>query len=147
MAIYRIGVAACLCLAAAVAAPVWAAPGDPEPIAPVIAPVVEPMSAVALALAILDELDDDCLAEADALAAIAGVTEGQDIDTIVDALQMVSHTTEICESAQAAVRSAYGAAQLAQAASQPTAAGFESTTNPLSAVGVPGGAGGASYLG
>ncbi|MDX2236148.1 MAG: hypothetical protein NW203_01155 [Hyphomonadaceae bacterium] len=141
----RAAFAVCFAVAAA-SAPVWATPDAPpttevQAEAPVVA-----LSPEALAVVILDRLDEACLAETETLAAVAEATLGQDIAVIVDAIAAVRENPDLCASEQAALRAAQQAAELAQSASDATGAGPEGQS-PFAPVGVPGGAGGASYLG
>lgn len=137
---------ACFFGAAAMYVPVWAAPDVQAPAAQVVEPVIGAMSPEQLSSALFDTLDDGCLSEADALAAIAEGTSGQDIETIVAALRILVGVGGLCDTTQAGVEAALRAAETALAAADSTGAGPQGPS-PFTSVGVPGGGGGASYLG
>ena len=137
---------ACLLGVAVFSAPVWAVGDVDAPAAPVTEPVIAPMTAEQLSSALYDMLDDGCLSESDALASIANGTSGQNIETIVAALRILVGVGGLCDTTQAGAEAALRAAETALAAADPTGAGPQGPS-PFSSVGVPGGAGGASYLG
>lgn len=137
---------ACLLGMAMLSAPVWAVPDVDAPPTPVIEPVIGDMTPEQLSSALFDTLDDGCLSEADTLASIADGTSGQNIETIVAALRILVSVGGLCDTSQAGVEAALRAAETALAAAEPTGAGPQGPS-PFSSVGVPGGAGGASYLG
>jgi hypothetical protein len=110
----------------------------------------EAAAAEALAVRLRTALQPDrCLGTEEALAAIQTVTEGEDVQTIAAAIDLIETDPAWCETVRVAISIADEAAQLAMAQSGATGAvgGGSAPGTPFGAggVGSPGGGGGSNY--